>query len=443
MRDRAAVRVVPVLLVASMVAGPAHAQGDGERHVLRLELSPGMVMHSDTQSTAAFDARTTGQSFAHLRLDGELLPWRWPLGIGLHLELERASLNGSGSAFGDFSLGATAFLVGAGLAGRVRLPHDLDLRGLIGYGVEQLPLLALSPGGTVLEVASVRAHGPLLAFALRVPLGARLGAEVRGLGLPVALGGELGGTSLRVRRLRGGVAMLVRGGQGRWRWAASVGYDLERESASGTGIDMSGWRHIVGLGVELDRVRLVSGAAPVEVPVVPVVTSLGRVRGFVRAASAGAVAGLPIANATIQIQGLPAAQSGPDGGFVVENVPAGPVPLTVRAPGWKASEEVVDVPSGGEATLELALVGTHAQGFATIRGVVRSSGDGAPLAARIDVPGAEQPDVAAGPDGAFVVLVPPGEHTVRISAPGFEEQSKTLVVAKGEQAILNVDLQPR
>ena len=79
---------------------------------------------------------------------------------------------------------------------------------------------------------------------------------------------------------------------------------------------------------------------------------------------------------------------------------------------------------------------------ATLSGQVRSARGGKPVVAQLEVRELKQ-TISADDAGAFSVQIPGGKYTVRISAPGFVTQTKSVTVRDGDQAIFNVDLAPK
>jgi hypothetical protein len=77
-----------------------------------------------------------------------------------------------------------------------------------------------------------------------------------------------------------------------------------------------------------------------------------------------------------------------------------------------------------------------------VRGQVRSARGGKPVRAQLEIRESKQA-ISADETGAFSVQLPGGKYTVRIAAPGFITQTKTVIVRDGDQAIFNVDLSPK
>jgi hypothetical protein len=123
----------------------------------------------------------------------------------------------------------------------------------------------------------------------------------------------------------------------------------------------------------------------------------------------------------------------------VPQVPAGPLALRIRAPGYQPAEEVASVVGGKTSTVDVLLLREAVKLPATLTGTVRSTQGGRSVPALLEIPQAKIKTRATG-EGAFTVRIPGGTYHVIISAPGFLSQTKTVTVRNGEQAIFNVDL---
>lgn len=150
--------------------------------------------------------------------------------------------------------------------------------------------------------------------------------------------------------------------------------------------------------------------------------------------------GRPVPGAVVTVQDRELT-AGPDGHVQVKDVPAGPVPIAARAPGFVPAQEVASVVAGKGATVAVELAPEAAKVPATLSGLIRSTQGGRPVAALLEIPQAKI-KTRASAQGAFTVRLPGGTYNVNISAPGFLSQSKTVTVRDGEQAIFNVDLHP-
>jgi hypothetical protein len=71
---------------------------------------------------------------------------------------------------------------------------------------------------------------------------------------------------------------------------------------------------------------------------------------------------------------------------------------------------------------------------------------GAPLSARIDLPGVAfsngETNASGGAYGAYHVFLPPGTHTVRFSAPGYAPVTTSVAVTSTSAAVLDVPMFP-
>lgn len=162
-------------------------------------------------------------------------------------------------------------------------------------------------------------------------------------------------------------------------------------------------------------------------------TGPGRLSGVVRAA----VDNKPVADALVNVAEQ-STRTDASGAYVFAKVGPGPVQVRVDAQGFNLSEEAVQVPPEGVATLDFALEPLGKGSPATVRGLVRSrSGDA--IKATVVVRGLKQ-KVAVTPEGRFVLTVPAGEYTFVISAPGHVAQTKKVTLGDGEQAIFHCEL---
>lgn len=151
-----------------------------------------------------------------------------------------------------------------------------------------------------------------------------------------------------------------------------------------------------------------------------------------RAALAGATATLNGKAATTDAKGVAR--------FV--DLQPGPVSITFSAPGFTEKAEATTVLPGLEATVSTELVSAKKRDPATVSGFVRSARGGAPVTANLSIPEASI-KAKADDKGAFAFRLNGGTYTVTISAKGFVTQTKQVSVKDGDQAILNVDLQPK
>lgn len=161
----------------------------------------------------------------------------------------------------------------------------------------------------------------------------------------------------------------------------------------------------------------------------------GSLTGVVRASATGK----PVPGATVTAGELPPLQTGDDGAYRLEQVGPGPVQVRVEAPGFNPAEEVAQVPPEAAATLDVQLEPLGKGSPATVRGLVRSR-TGEVLKANVVIKNS-QAKVQVGPEGRFYVTVPGGTYFFIISAPGYVTQTKKVVLADGDQAILHAELQ--
>lgn len=164
-------------------------------------------------------------------------------------------------------------------------------------------------------------------------------------------------------------------------------------------------------------------------------TGPGALSGVVRAAASGK----PLAEVTVTAGELPPVTTGDDGAYRFEKLGPGPVQVRFEAQGFTTAEEVAQVPPEAAATLDVALEPLGKGSPATVRGLVRSR-TGEALKASVVIKGSSA-KVQVSPEGRFFVTVPGGTYLFIISAPGYVTQTKKVVLADGDQAILHTELQ--
>ncbi len=174
-------------------------------------------------------------------------------------------------------------------------------------------------------------------------------------------------------------------------------------------------------------------------------------RGIASAASTATVSGrlldeqgAAIAGARVSLTGRDHASSSEtdaEGRYAFADVPAGEVELAAEHEGheprsWRAAV------SAGVATLADQVLARVVAG--QLRGLALSF-RGQPVAAQIRVSSREREDAApvevtSGANGRFQIDLPPGRYEVRVSARGYEPQTRQVEVAADGVVILNLDL---
>ena len=151
--------------------------------------------------------------------------------------------------------------------------------------------------------------------------------------------------------------------------------------------------------------------------------------------------GAALAGTTVIINGASATTDSKGMARFADLAP-GAVTVELSAPGFTAKTEAATILAGLEATVNTALVSAKRRDPATVSGFVRSARGGAPVKANLLIP---QANIKAKADdsGSFVFRLEGGTYTVTISAKGFTTQTKQVTVKDGDQAIFNVDLQPK
>ena len=149
----------------------------------------------------------------------------------------------------------------------------------------------------------------------------------------------------------------------------------------------------------------------------------------------------PISNVNVRL-GDEVYTTGETGRVVLRELKPGPVNLAFNADNYQPGSEAASIVAGVDSSVEVFLLSAKKREPATITGLVRNGRGGAPVLANLDIPEANI-KAKANAAGSFNFKVVGGSYTVTISAKGFVSQTKQLVVKDAEQAILNVDLQPK
>ncbi|MFY0564205.1 MSCRAMM family protein [Archangium lansingense] len=165
----------------------------------------------------------------------------------------------------------------------------------------------------------------------------------------------------------------------------------------------------------------------------------GTVRGRVIGPEAVEGSKVPIADVEVRVGGQVLARSDADGYFVLPSVGPGPVTLALAGAGVKSQEEVVVVPSHGEASIEVIMRKAE-DVLAWMRGRVRST-RGRPLVATLRIAETKR-QTRTRPTGEFELRLPAGRYHVTFEARGHVSQDKVVDVNAGDQAIFYVDLSP-
>lgn len=133
-----------------------------------------------------------------------------------------------------------------------------------------------------------------------------------------------------------------------------------------------------------------------------------------------------------------------DAAGVVRFGPLKPGPTTVElsAPGYGPRSEGASILPELEASVTAEMMSLKKAVPATVSGFVRSAQTGAPIAAEVRI---LERKLKANVDGAgaFNFQVPGGSYTITVTAKGFTSQTKQFTVKDGDQAIFNLDLQPK
>jgi hypothetical protein len=187
------------------------------------------------------------------------------------------------------------------------------------------------------------------------------------------------------------------------------------------------------------RVRLPAGGQASVLLPLERIPGPGVIRGRILRPGGTAEAKVPIADVEVQVGGQVKARSNAEGQFELPGVGPGPVALKLVGTGLRPLEELVVVPSHGEASLEIVMQRTD-EVLAWMRGRVRST-QGRPLRASLRIAETKRKAVAK-PSGDFEFRLPAGRYHVTFEAPGHIPQTKVVDVGAGDQALFYVDLSP-
>lgn len=150
--------------------------------------------------------------------------------------------------------------------------------------------------------------------------------------------------------------------------------------------------------------------------------------------------GMPLGNATVEARAgdKPIGTQTTDtfGNYRFDNVPVGHVEIAVAAVRFKKATSALAVTAGvtgrGDFTLE------PEQPPAQLRGLVRSfSGRGISASLSIEPSGSQ---ARTESDGRFSIDIAPGAYQVTIEAPGYQPQTRAVVVEEYGVTVLNVEL---
>lgn len=124
------------------------------------------------------------------------------------------------------------------------------------------------------------------------------------------------------------------------------------------------------------------------------------------------------------------------GNYTFEALGAGTYTVGASTPGFEPTTRQVTVGSSAQAPVDLMLYEALPAG--QVRGLVQSF-EGKPLRATLTItPGGTAVETAA--DGTFSLDVPPGRHTVEISAAGYKTQRRRINVEDRGVTVINADL---
>jgi hypothetical protein len=415
---------------------------------LSLRLRYGLSLHQGKQSDSSPGLTYSGLTPNDLSL--------WAVGYGLGVDWLGGQASVQREAFTflrDSNQVTQGSLLRASLglvAGRRLGPVWGELSA--GYGFAQLPVF----GATDTDSPTFQRGGrqaALLGGRLRFPLFLQVRGEVRAE-LPLSLSArEAEGRSATSSGFAAGAAILVPVKQ--WhRWAGSVVLDYQyvHDSLKGESGAKSGQTlQRMGVALELSWFSVRPSPAQPGPPVSPGVEPEHKVQvpepekpptlGGLKVAVFDKRDNHPVANAQVVV-GNKELKTDVAGLVRVGELAPGPTSVKVSAPDFQSVDEAALVVAGSESEMSVQLAPAKRVGYSTIAGKVRSTRQGTPLVATLDIPTAKV-RTRTDAQGAFSVKLKPGTYRILISAKGHLTQTKTVTVRDGEQAIFNVDLFPR
>ncbi|MBD3277246.1 MAG: OmpA family protein, partial [Candidatus Aegiribacteria sp.] len=147
--------------------------------------------------------------------------------------------------------------------------------------------------------------------------------------------------------------------------------------------------------------------------------------------------------ATVSFPGLSVAAVMSDSvtGFYSAELPAGSVPISVNAEGYKSASSTVVLEAGADVVVDFAL--EPAAGLGQVAGTVTEFENSDPLQATLSV---QVDDTTytfqSTADGVFQFDIPEGTWTVKAEAEGYRPSSDVVVVSPDETAIVDFVLKP-
>ncbi|PFG06478.1 carboxypeptidase family protein [Bacillus sp. es.034] len=155
----------------------------------------------------------------------------------------------------------------------------------------------------------------------------------------------------------------------------------------------------------------------------------------------------PIENALIQVFApdgtlLGVTLTDMNGNYTISGLPGGTVVTVVRATGYQTQLQSVTLTRGTTSTLNFLLAGNPA----SVRGTVTDRQTGQPISqvlVQIFPIGSRVPirSTLTDPEGFYILTgLPPGTYVIRFTASGYPVEEVTIVLAEGENRLLNVQL---
>lgn len=160
----------------------------------------------------------------------------------------------------------------------------------------------------------------------------------------------------------------------------------------------------------------------------------------------------PLANAVVAIAGRNRQLTDESGAFFFGDVAPGTLAVAAEHPGYKSANAAARIQAGEEQSVELRLtplpkpavqapIAKVGEGPARIRGTVVDP-KGKPVVAEVVLP-SHGPKPSTAKNGEFELEVPPGEHSLDVSAKGYLTQGKRVVVRPGETVVVDFVLEAK
>lgn len=153
---------------------------------------------------------------------------------------------------------------------------------------------------------------------------------------------------------------------------------------------------------------------------------------------------LPIGDVIVSYPGFDLSNQSTDpssGEVTTYELPPGEWELNFRKAGYESQVAKVRVEKGVIKEIEITMA--KQRGFALIFGNVRSSADGSPLSARIEIEGTNLPPFFSKPqDGSYEISLSPGNYKIKVSSHGYNPAEVTVKLLAGDKKRYDIILEP-